>query len=67
MPNLKQHGGEGGGAYKGHKSDMNLPQHGGEGGGKEGTIPKGSSSLAFTPGKPNVKYCGPGRYLSIEK
>lgn len=27
---LKQHGGEGQGAYKGHKSDMKLPQHGGE-------------------------------------
>ena len=36
MVDLNQFGGEGKGAYKGHKTNMNLPQHGGEGGGKAG-------------------------------
>lgn len=60
---LKQFGGEGKENYKGHKSDMTLKQYGGEG----KNIGKVSGSLAFTPdGKPNPKYCGPGRYLKTE-
>ena len=66
MVDLNQFGGEGKGAYKGHKTNMNLPQHGGEGGGKAGTVPGRGSDIAFTPGKPKVEYCGPGRYLKTE-
>ena len=60
---LPQYGGEGKGAYKGHKSDMKLKQYGGEG----KHIAKAGADIKFTPGaKPDPKYCGPGRYLKTE-
>ncbi len=53
---LKQHGGEGKGNYKGNKSDMVLPQHGGEG---RNLSKKSDMSLL----KPDAKYRGPGASL----